>query len=105
MVNVELLEPGVSGANPTLSLHFFLGKRFWGQVVAPAGNPNSCGLVVVTENATGLANVIGNPFLAVLLKRNVKILPLPTGTMPKVWPGGLVLRCAGNRVGVDVGVC
>ena len=75
MVNVEALAPGVCGANSTLSLHFFLGGRFCGQVVAPAGKPNSCGLVGVTVNEIGLAKVIGAPFFAELLSVNVKIFP------------------------------
>ena len=73
IVNVEDLAPFDCGAKTILSLHFFFGKRFWGQVVAPEGNPNSCGLVAVTMNA-GLPKVIGDPFFAVLLSVNVNVL-------------------------------
>src|SRR5258708_6188183 len=104
MVKVEVLAPAVCGAKTIFSLHFFLGKRFWGQVVAPEGNPNSCGLVGVTVNEMGLANVIGGPFLAELLSVNVNVLALPTGTLPKFSCVGLDFRCPGTGVGVDVGV-
>src|SRR5882724_10926509 len=105
MVNVEFLLPGVCGANTTLSLHFFLGERCCWQVVTPdCGNPNSCGLVTGTENETGFANVIGAPFFAVLLRRNVKILPLPTFTGPKLWLVGLGFRCPGTGVDTEVAV-
>src|SRR5258708_33221147 len=104
MVKVEVLAPGGCGATATLSLHFFFGKRFWVQVVAPAGNPTSCGLVGVTINATGLAKVMGDPFFAVLLRVNVKILPPPIVTVPKLWWFGLDFRCPGTGVGPGVGV-
>jgi len=72
--------------------------------VAPAPKPNTCGLVSGTENATGLAKVIGGPFCAELLNVNVTDLSSPTVTLPKLPDGGLIIKLPGTGVGVEVGV-
>ena len=79
---VEDIGPCEAGANSTVSLHFFFGKSCAGQLVAPEGNPNSCGLVPGTV-ASGFPKVIGGPCVAVLLSVSVTRLAFPTFTFPK----------------------
>jgi len=96
--------PVIAGTNSTVSLHVFFGNSCVGQLLDFAGNPNSCGLVAGTENAIGLAKVMGGPFLAGLLRVNDCSLNPPTFTLPKFSDGGVIFSNSGTAVGVDVGV-
>ena len=104
IVTVEVTKPGIVGINCTVSLHACCGGNCRGQFVAPAPKPNTWGLVSGTENAAGLAKVIGGPFSAELLNVNVTDLSTPTITLPKLPDGGLIVKLPGTGVGVEVGV-
>ena len=72
--------------------------------MADPANPNTCGEVGGTENATGLVKVIGGPSWAELLSVNVTDLWCPTFTLPKSFDGGLIFKFPGTGVAVGVGV-
>ena len=96
--------PFEAGTNSTVSLHVFCGNNCCRQFAAPARNPNTCGLVVGTENATGLAKLIGGPLWAELVSVNVIDLSCPTVTSPKLPDDGLIFKSSGTGVGLAVGV-
>ena len=102
IVSVEFFRPVEAGTNITLILHFFPGRSFLRQVVACAGNPNSCGLVVGTF-ASGFPKMIGGPLLAGLLSVNLSIFAPPTLTSPKSSVDGLTFS-TGTPLGVAVAV-
>src|SRR5271166_6520758 len=103
-VTMEDLEPGIAEINSTVRLQDFVGNNCRGQFVAPAPNPNTCGVVTGTENATGLAKVIGGPVWAELLSVNVTDLECPTFTLPKLLDSGVIFKFSGTAVAVGVGV-
>lgn len=77
------LTPVTAGINCTVTWHACWGANCRGQFEAPFPNPNSCGLVIGTLKATGLAKVIGGPFWAEFINANVTDLSCPTVTSPK----------------------
>ena len=106
MVTVSPTRPAETGMNCTVSVHFFCGSSCGGQFVAfVLGNPNTCGLATGTD-ASGFANVIGDPVLAEdeLVSVNVSSLATSRLTLPKFFDDALRLSFAGTRVGVAVGV-
>src|SRR5208283_5652882 len=78
--------------NCTVSVHFFWGSSCGGQFVAfVLGNPNTCGLATGTD-ASGFANVIGDPVLAEdeLVSVNVSSLATSRLTLPKFFDEGFL---------------
>jgi hypothetical protein len=104
IVAAEDTRPRFAGTNSTVSLHSFFGNNRRGQLVADPANPNTCGLVTWTENATGLLKVIGGPSWAELLSVNVTDFSCPTFTLPKFPDGGLIFKFSGTGVGEGFGV-
>lgn len=103
-VTAEDTTPCTAGINCTVNWQLFCGNNCCGQFVAPLRNPNTCGLVAGTENAPGLAKLIGGPFWAELLSVNVTDLSCPTVTSPKLPDDGLIIKSSGTGVGLAVGV-
>lgn len=98
--------PALAGINFTVSSHCWFGDKCRGQFVAPAANPNTCGVVTGdTLNPAGLAKVIGGcPSWAELLSMNVTDFSCPTFTLPKLYDIALIFKFPGTGVAVGVGV-